>query len=373
MYLTMADREGGGQGRLISIVYLRGIAALIVVYDHLIGSWLSERYALSSQLIADFEYWALAPLNLMMHGGAFAVALFFTLSGFVIPLAAVNESRQEFLLKRALRIFPPLWASIFLLLFIYGILSWCSVLGVGGDLVFRVVTQPDLLKNVLASMTLSNYLFGIPAINGVAWSLVVEVFFYIWIFLVIDCIKNYPKIFLFFSFSFFVCMQYFSRDAGDVFFLLAVNSVYVSYMFIGTLIWMLWSSRISIRVFIVGVLSFWGLFLHGVDVIVAQLPYTLTGYGVSYGAAVLVFSLALATDPYWKIGRISGFFSHISYSLYLNHGGLGQVILLLLTPWLGHVASLSIAIVLVFWVSALSWRYIEMPSQKLARRIMSCL
>ena len=63
------------------------------------------------------------------------------------------------------------------------------------------------------------------------------------------------------------------------------------------------------------------------------------------------------------------FFSRISYSLYLNHGGLGFVLLALLVPALGFPVSLAITLVLVVAVSAASYRFVELPSQRLARRL----
>src|SRR5208282_2429062 len=81
-------------------------------------SWLPAQLA---------ERWIFEPLHLMTHGGAMAVALFFLVSGFVITYVAQRETRREFAIKRVLRIFPPLWLSIVLLLVVdAAVLAWSS-------------------------------------------------------------------------------------------------------------------------------------------------------------------------------------------------------------------------------------------------------
>ncbi|HMW55699.1 MAG TPA: acyltransferase family protein [Accumulibacter sp.] len=353
---------------LSSIVLLRAIAASIVVYDHLVGSWLAS--AAISWAPADFlERWLFTPFHLMMHGGGFAVALFFMVSGFIIPYAAFTETLREFVAKRVLRIFPPLWVSMALLLIVYSVVLGLSAQPwVRGLALERVLTQPNPWPDILAASTLANYLLGTPPINGAAWSLIVEMVFYLWVGVTLPLLRAWPRVFLFAGFALFAALQFGARGAGAACFLLAVNGVYVTYMFLGTLIYLRWARRIGTHGFLFGTLAFWALFLRGLDDIVVQAPYVLADYGVSYGLAWVVFALAIATDQHWSVGRLGGFLSRISYSLYLNHGGLGLLVLALLAPRLGYLTALALALALGIAVSTASWCWVEMPSQRLARR-----
>ena len=94
----------------------------------------------------------------------------------------------------------------------------------------------------------------------------------------------------------------------------------------------------------------------------------MSGYGTSYAYAWMTVVVLLLLDSRIRLGRIMAFFSWISYSLYLNHGGLGLLALTLLYPWTGYPLGLLLAFAGVVAVSAASWRWVEIPSQRLARR-----
>ena len=106
-------------------------------------------------------------------------------------------------------------------------------------------------------------------------------------------------------------------------FLIAVNGVYVTYLFLGTLVYLRYAQRIGNAFFVIGTAAFWALFMFGVNRYVAQPPWTVPGYGVSYAFAWFAFVALLLVDRHIRLDPVTAFFSRISYSLYLNHGGLG--------------------------------------------------
>jgi peptidoglycan/LPS O-acetylase OafA/YrhL len=352
---------------LPSIALMRAAAALIVVYDHLVGMWLAR----SGNTWAPAQWadrWLFDPLRLMMHGGGMAVAVFFLVSGFIILHVAQRETRREFVIKRLLRIFPPLWLSILLLLAVYGTtLTLSGNPGVRGLALEGVLAQPNPWPDILAALTLSNYLLGTPPINGVAWTLIIEMLFYAFVALLLPQLKARPRTAICLAFGLLALLQW-QAHSHAVVFLLAVNGVYVSYLFLGSLIWLRWAGRIGNGFFLAGSLAFMGLFLRGVRMIVLQPPYTLADYGISYALAWLIFVAVLLLNNKLHLGTVSAFFSRISYSLYLNHGGLGLLALTLLYPQLGYPAALALTFPLVVAISAASWRWVEAPSQRLARR-----
>jgi peptidoglycan/LPS O-acetylase OafA/YrhL len=356
-----------GSELLPSIALVRAVAALIVVYDHLVGLW-PQRNGVAWLPAQLADRWIFEPLHLMMYGSGMAVAMFFLVSGFVIVYVAQRETRREFTIKRALRIFPPLWLSIILLLVVYALaFAWSDAPGLHGYAVEDVLAQANPWPYIVAAMTLGNYLAGTPPVNGVAWTLIVEVLFYLIVALLLPLLKARPRVAMCVAFGALALLQIVAHG-NSVVFLLAVNGVYVTYLFLGSLIYLRWAGRIGNGFFLAGTLAFAGLFLRGVRDIVLQPPYDLSDYGVSYALAWLAFLVFLLIDDKLRLGKVSSFFSRISYSLYLNHGGLGLVALTLLYPWLGYPAALALTFLLVVAISAASYRWVEAPSQRLARR-----
>lgn len=350
-----------------SIALMRAVAALMVVYDHLVAIWL-ERNHVAWQPAQFADRWLFEPLHVMAHGGSLAVAMFFLVSGFVIVYVAQRETRREFAIRRLLRIYPPLVVSIVVLLVAYAVaVPFSDAPSLRGYAVWQVLTEPDLIPRVLAAMTLANYFLGTPPVNGVAWTLSIEVLFYGFVLLLLPLLKTRPRLAIALAFAALALIQVYARVNTYVF-LLSVNSVYVSYLFLGSLIYLRWAGRIGNAFFLVGTLAFAALFLHGVKDIVLQPPWTFSDYGVSYLIAWLAFLVFLLLDDKIRLGKVSAFFSRISYSLYLNHGGLGLLFITLLYPWIGYPASLVLSFALVVAVSAASYRWVEKPSQRLARQ-----
>lgn len=347
-----------------SIALIRAAAALLVVWDHLFNVW-PNRAGISFAPAAVVERWVMTPLSLMQHGGAFAVALFFMVSGFIIVHVGLSETGRTFAIRRALRIYPPLWASIALLIIVY---PFAVAIGMEGYAINKVLQSEHVWERTLLAMTLLNYLVGTPPINGVAWTLIVEVLFYVTVWALLPLLRRRPRLAVIVAFVALLALQTWAR-VHSVVFLIAVNMVYVTYLFLGVLIYLRFSGKVGSGFFLAATALYWGLFIVGVDRFIAQPPWTLSGYGVSYGFAWLVFVVLLLADRHIRLDPVTRFFSRISYSLYLNHGGLGTVALLALVPVLGYPVSVFLTFFAVVAVSAASYRWVELPSQRCARAL----
>jgi peptidoglycan/LPS O-acetylase OafA/YrhL len=305
----------------------------------------------------------------MQHGGAFAVALFFMVSGFIIVAVATRESRRSFAVRRALRIFPPLWASIFLVLAVYiGVRALFDYPRLDRFAVDRVLDSPNPVSQVLLSMSLLNYIVGTSPVNGVAWTLIIEVMFYVIVLALLPWYRDRPATAVVATWLGLAVIHALAKING-IMLMIAVNSIYATYLFLGTLVFLRYSGRIGTRFFAVATGMFWALFIVGVERHVAQAPWTTQGYGVSYALAWLVFVGLLLVDRHITLGPVTAFFSRISYSLYLNHGAVGVVTLTLLTPLTGFPLALALAFIVAVCASAIAYRWIERPSQDLGRRV----
>ena len=98
---------------------LRGAAALIVVNHHLLLTlpWFADRvgigmlgpkgsFEFSIHRIAEYS-----PIHIFF-GGTEAVVLFFVLSGYLLLNSLSNHSTTDFVLRRMLRLYIPIFASV---------------------------------------------------------------------------------------------------------------------------------------------------------------------------------------------------------------------------------------------------------------------
>jgi peptidoglycan/LPS O-acetylase OafA/YrhL len=137
--------------RLRELDALRGIATVLVMLFHY-----TVRY---QQLFGDA-----APALRFTQGGL-GVQLFFGISGFVILMTLQRCSTAgQFVLARFSRLYPTYWVAV---LFTFTVLSLFPLNG-------RTVTWPQLLTN----LTMLQEFVHVPSVDGVYWSLAVELAFY---------------------------------------------------------------------------------------------------------------------------------------------------------------------------------------------------
>lgn len=143
--------------RLSEVDALRGLAAMAVVLFHF-----STRY---HQLYGEGE----APIWGLTHGH-FGVNLFFIISGFVIFMTLERTRRpMDFVVSRFSRLFPAYWMAI--------ALTFAVVAGLG--LPGKEVHAWQAVAN---GLMLHNLLLKVPHVDGVYWTLEVELLFYVAMF-----------------------------------------------------------------------------------------------------------------------------------------------------------------------------------------------
>ena len=139
--------------RLVEIDSLRGLAAIAVVLFHYTSHFL-VLYAPTLSPLVSVKY------------GYFGVNLFFIISGFVIFMTLERTSRSmDFVVSRFSRLFPAYWVAV--------AITYCVThyLGLPG----KLVDLDSALKNMAM---LHGLLFHVPHVDGVYWTLEVELLFY---------------------------------------------------------------------------------------------------------------------------------------------------------------------------------------------------
>jgi peptidoglycan/LPS O-acetylase OafA/YrhL len=156
--------------RIYSIDLLRFIAAFSVLmfhytfYGRVSGNNLLEVPELSS--VSKYGY--------------FGVHLFFIISGFVILLSIQKNSISKFIKSRITRLYPAYWFCL--------LLTFSFILFFGGNYFKATFSQ------FAVNITMFNSFFGIANIDGVYWSLQVEIIFYLLIFLYLILKKKFKSI-----------------------------------------------------------------------------------------------------------------------------------------------------------------------------------
>ncbi|XLS30785.1 acyltransferase family protein [Flavobacteriaceae bacterium M23B6Z8] len=148
--------EKQARHRLYHIDLLRFIAALYVVFYH---------YGFRGFAKDDMSVVHYPPLEGFSKYGYLGVDLFFIISGFVILMTAKNSNIVDFCISRLSRLYPAYWVGV--------ALTTIVVVFFGGER-FSVSTG-----QVAFNLTMLNGFFEIPYVDGVYWSLLVELKFYI--------------------------------------------------------------------------------------------------------------------------------------------------------------------------------------------------
>lgn len=327
------------------IALLRGIAAVLVMWDHLVGIWLKNN-GMQWNVYDFVSAYITRPLGIIQDFGWFGVVLFFLISGYIITYIVQRETCFMFLVKRLFRIYPPLIISIILILIF--------------------TEHAYTMKDILHSSALINY-FMIPQnpINGVAWTLVIEMLFYSSCVIGFSFLKKRPAFFSFGVIAITFLFVTYCREFGDRFFLFVASYSFLPYLVMGQLLYFFSQKMISCRTFLL--LSLLGYFtiMEGV-LSIHTVFYAPNSYGVSFLYAYFIFVLCMLFNHKIKMNAVIQFYSNISYSLYLNHGVLGALILnqLVLGQKLPYALSLLATIAMVSAVSYLSYRFVELPVNK---------
>jgi peptidoglycan/LPS O-acetylase OafA/YrhL len=141
--------------RVNEIDLLRFLAALSVVLFH---------YSFRGYVADDMSIMPYPLLAPAAKYGYLGVDLFFLISGFVIVMSASGGGVRRFLVSRAVRLYPAFWACC--------TLTFALTLAIGGGRYSASAGQ------YLVNLTMLSGFFGVASLDGVYWSLFVELKFY---------------------------------------------------------------------------------------------------------------------------------------------------------------------------------------------------
>jgi peptidoglycan/LPS O-acetylase OafA/YrhL len=356
------------------IALLRAIACLLVVWCHLVSGWVASHGLQFSPLDVTHAY-VTQPLVIIQDFGFLGVAMFFLVSGFIITHVAQRESQVAFLIKRALRIYPPLILSIIVIAVLFKLLG-ATHTGATGEIGAMMAdpAQPRRFLNFVLAATLLNYFWSDNRwINPVAWTLIIEILFYAMTLIVMPVMKWSATLatLLLTAVCWVVVLR--SHDLGDNFGAFSVSMGLIPLLLIGQCTCWIWSGRIGFRRFALLLAANWFVFADALGAIYVDKLPAATSYGVSVLYACLIFVILMLINERLRLPKILNFYAKISYSLYLLHEPLGEALLGTLSPKLGYGWSIAITFLLVTLLSYLAWLWVEQPSQTAAKGLLKYL
>lgn len=355
---------------------LRGFAALAVVISHYYGVfWLNRSAAgalinspelpLDTYPVPNWISWL--HMVSVFNWGAYGVALFFIISGFVIPFSLDKMGRLEFLVGRVFRIIP-----------VYFVGFTISLLALLASTSYFSREWPFGTKEIFI-----HYIPGIRdvlwsrGIDGIIWTLEIEMKFYLICAASISWFhRKSLKIFLIpiALFVLAVCVNrmipvWGSSDQAMYKFgmVYMTASQYIIYMYIGVVFYFLYSKEIKASNAYLGIGCLFIMFcLHwwvG--------PYsTSLVLAWSYAFALLTFSFAYLFPNIFRSNPVFDFLANISYPLYVIHGVAGYVAIRLLLE-MRWWASVTLAVVTAIFLFS-AWLIhvgIEKPAKSLRRNM----
>ncbi|MET9730520.1 acyltransferase [Streptomyces sp. NPDC006458] len=144
-----------GPARLGWLDALRGIAALVVAFDHS-----------SSTFMSDFRRELMPEFNTSRYG----IMVFFLVSGYIIPASLERRGCvRTFWIVRVFRVYP-LWAAVVVVTLVLGLFGVARIRDFGAEEAGAVA---------VAHVTLLQELLGTPSLLLVLWTLSYEMAFYL--------------------------------------------------------------------------------------------------------------------------------------------------------------------------------------------------
>lgn len=334
----MTTREQNRDGRFQEIDSLRGLAAISVVLFHY-----TTRY--------NEVFGHATPAPFSVPWGHYGVNLFFIVSGFVIFMTLNRTFRPfDFVVSRFTRLYPAYWVAVTTTFVIVG---WLGLPG-------REVGLPTGIANLAMFHGLLNF----KHVDGVYWTLEVELLFYAWALLAFGT-RQLSRIHVAISALLVLRLTYFTfEQLLDVRLSYTIERLlilqYIPWFACGIMIYRLTakdqfkSTPLDIAVLISSILIIGIVNSFGVGVLAAALSFTVWAAATGY--------LSFLKHP------VLIWFGAISYTLYLLHENIGFAVMRKTqAAGISVAASMLVAGVVSLVLATLISRYIEKPAMNWLR------
>lgn len=321
--------------RLPALDLMRFFAAMAVVLYHFISGYAK----------ADAGP-VLGAVSSVTRYGYLGVDLFFMLSGFVILWSSIDRGPTAFVISRISRLYPSFWVGLLFTIVLAYVLAG---------------TLPDV-RTVIANATMIPDMLGSPLIEGVYWTLEIEIRFYALIFVLL-LTRQMPRVEWWLYGWLAVSIACLLIDMPWIVKYLALQP-YGAFFIAGCLFYLVHfngvtASRVVALVVCAAVcvwvsLSQRGGFISPDGVSAVTVPLVILAF---FGA----FSLLIRSSAN---ARLASSLGALTYPLYLTHATMGMLVYRLLQPTLGVAATLTIITALALFVAWMISVLVDIPARK---------
>lgn len=362
--------------KLDFINILRGISCIIILFSHLFFNFfLTDDWSLFPYIpLLSFDNRFVSICKsfidyLHFNCGAFGVALFFLITGFVTVMSLEKDHSIKYVIKRIFRLYPTYIVGFSLTFF--SIYTWCQ---------YTKYPFPFSIWDYLIHLSLFRNILCGTYIDNVVWTLEVNMDFYILMFTLYNLAPlvkkkiNAKHIFILsiiifvFSIFYYKCYSpYFSiPHINYPLYVLGDISFFLLFIMIGVIFYYLYSNQLAAE-----------QFLHYLTIMILEAiisNYCRTNPVVieSYLYAIAIFGVAFAYRNNIKVSKFIGFISNISYPMYIIHGLNGYILMsFLISKGFNPYLSLLLYILLATGVAYLLHITIDKGSDKICKKILN--
>ena len=332
---------------------LRAIAALGVMVEHLFGDLIRQAPSATGPMSVVARS---VSENLSL--GRFGVALFFLISGFVVPFSIAGETPlQHFAISRLFRLYPTFWLALVLLMLTGGLPPTATV---------------------LANVTMAPPLFGQPWLSPIYWTLFVELVFYgLAALLFATGLLRHIGALLVLSLGLIAAtaLPVQLRVQGIAELPVQYLGMHLSFLFLGLLLRLWLVERrpgAGLAAFALGLAQLASLLVVAPFSLARGDNFVMEGLTPVLGAyvAALAFFLAAIRLERPRSGLLARI-GLISYSLYLFHGIVNATVYraLPLNGAIGDIGTMLLCVALTLALSWLVYRCVERPLIRLGRAL----
>ncbi|MDD9174940.1 acyltransferase [Aliivibrio sp. S2TY2] len=317
--------------RLYALDWLRVIAAIAVVLFHYIPLLNQDTLPI---WLAPFQY------------GYFGVEIFFMISGFVILMSAEGASTWSFFTSRVTRIYPALWIC-------------ASITAISALLIVNDKYEVSIAQ-YLANLTLLHRQFSQSHLDGVYWTLTIELRFYLLIGVFI-WLKKLDKLPVFLNLWLLVCAFSLATKENP-----SKLLYWGSYFIAGAYFYYIHKHGLALKRILPLSIALCCSLYQAYDYTKGDLSQT-TAMAIIFVAyclfAVIIFYTS-SWQPNPMFAKITVIGGAMTYPLYLVHQNAGIVLFNLLPDWVSPLAKIGMVCVIMLLLAFIIAHYLEKPLSK---------